>query len=237
MGYEAYIAAHDHCWKFIYCQQGFTGRPYCELLDVIPGELKRRGPYRALRSDGSRDILFIAKPPFEVYKLWHKAILSFHGSSPNSIVETQHGHLILNLKDTIYVNGLLTECHRKSFCFGYHVFQDHRIGGYTDDTDQDTQSGIIAKIWADAIAYHGDITIPAVVELFEHPMCEDTQAVASALSRTTAESIWRHLSGGVGLFYYRDAEAHDKVEVSSFVLGIVIYFTKICYFLGQASLS
>ena len=109
---------------YFFFREGGMQKSYCELLEQLPNPDQR--------SDAT-NMTFTVQLPFDIYKGWPQMVLELHGASHDVVLTTSHGHLLLEMKGLVYLNGLSLGKRTRAYRYGYnllHNLSERRLGSY-----------------------------------------------------------------------------------------------------------
>ncbi|RAH76818.1 hypothetical protein BO86DRAFT_324774, partial [Aspergillus japonicus CBS 114.51] len=197
---------------------GFRGacksRMYCKLSPISPATLaKKKQTCRPnkpgdLISDPSKDVsVFITKGRgasgvkviLDEFQQWRRVALELDMPSPQNIIQTDHGDLILDrgkYKDRMYLKGILLSrpgSKGREFWYGYNLLAGETNRERQSLASPEEEALLVTKIWAAAIENGGASIVQKYTDLLnKHYECADVSMADKQVSKATAHQAYRN---------------------------------------------
>ncbi|KAL2783978.1 hypothetical protein BJX66DRAFT_109274 [Aspergillus keveii] len=137
---------------------------------------------------------------FEMFRKWLGVTLEIRGFSyPESIIETDHGGLILDpgFRGKLFLKGLLLPAcalETRPFQFGYNFVHGEVNRDRQRLVNLYEEADLVRKIWESAIKQNQALILPVYVNLLrECPRAPDVEMADQLLEKPTRVLIWEHL--------------------------------------------
>ncbi|CEL11775.1 hypothetical protein ASPCAL14871 [Aspergillus calidoustus] len=135
-----------------------------------------------------------------MFRKWLGVTLEIRGFSyPESIIETDHGGLILDpgFRGKLFLKGLLLPAcalETRPFHFGYNFVHGEVNRDRQRLVNPYEEADLVRKIWESAIKQNQALILPVYVNLLrECPRAPDVEMADQLLEKPTRVLIWEHL--------------------------------------------
>ncbi|KAL4889256.1 hypothetical protein BDV59DRAFT_119937 [Aspergillus ambiguus] len=166
--------------------------------------------------------------PLEQFKKWLDVSLEIRGYSyPGSIIETDHGDLIMEPRyyGKIFLKGLLLPSsisEPRPFRLGYNFVQGEVNRDRKRLVNRHQEADIVRKIWESAIQKNEGLILPLYVNIWRNfPRAPDIEFAEELLESTTRLLIWKHLLkiADSRKFYFCQKTGTKSIGVITNILG------------------
>ena len=211
------IECNSYIWRFrlhgrfpktLYCRLSQKNPEMVEKMKRNFASREERGLLRALTANIWEDVtvkIWKGKGQYGKiieeadFRSWLPVALDINGPSPELLIQTEAGDLILdsNFRGRVYLKGLRVAGHGvdgRMFVYGYNFAKGHINRDRERLARSSQEARDLASIWEQAVNQHGDSLMDKYTDLFrENERCADIAGAEENISRSLAEAMWDRL--------------------------------------------